>query len=315
LIDIQARQAVIMTTGGFEFNERMKLDYLKVFPSYFLGTPANTGDGHRMVMEVGADLWHMNCCAARFVAKFPDFPYAFSMEFAGGDSDVRRAQGGVTKSPSGYIVVDRSGKRFTSENFKAHFLYYELALYDSQRNTYPRVPCFWIFDSRRMKCGPLPLGVLGCSGPTRLYPWTADNQLELQKGWIVEGKTLKQLAEKLEIPAAELQHTVRTYNTYCRQENDPEFHRRVSDLVPIVSPPYYAVRLYPGGPNTQGGPRRDHRGRVINVYGSPVPGLYAAGEFGSIYGMSYPSGGANLGECIAFGRIAAENAVKEEPGS
>jgi succinate dehydrogenase/fumarate reductase flavoprotein subunit len=30
--------------------------------------------------------------------------------------------------------------------------------------------------------------------------------------------------------------------------------------------------------------------------------------------MIYPSGGGNLAECIAFGRIACENAAKEELG-
>jgi succinate dehydrogenase/fumarate reductase flavoprotein subunit len=30
--------------------------------------------------------------------------------------------------------------------------------------------------------------------------------------------------------------------------------------------------------------------------------------------MIYPSGGGNLAECIAFGRIAGENAAKEELG-
>lgn len=47
--------------------------------------------------------------------------------------------------------------------------------------------------------------------------------------------------------------------------------------------------------------------------GDPIPRLYAAGEFGSDYGMLYPGGGGNLAECIAFGRIAAENGVMEDP--
>ncbi len=29
-------------------------------PIYASGTPYNTGDGIKMVMDVGADLWHMN---------------------------------------------------------------------------------------------------------------------------------------------------------------------------------------------------------------------------------------------------------------
>jgi len=315
-MDIRAHRAVIMTTGGFEFNETMKLNYLKVYPTYFHGTPANTGDGHRMVMEVGADLWHMNCCSARLVAKFPNFPIAFSFDFAGKNLDVRRMKGQTSengKAPAGYIIVDRDGRRFTSENFKTHTLYYELAHYDSHRCRYSRIPCFWVFDRRRMEGGALPDRLAGAAGPAQLYQWGNDNQPELEKGWIVQGENVRELAEKLEIPSDNLVDAVSRHNTCCQQGYDPEFHRRPSDLVPLDYPPFYAVRLYPGGPNTLGGPRRDYRARVLNVDGDPIPRLYAAGEFGSIYGMLYPASGANIAECIAFGRIAAENAVREKP--
>jgi succinate dehydrogenase/fumarate reductase flavoprotein subunit len=313
-VDIRARRGVVLTTGGFEFDESLKLNYLKVYPTYFYGTPANSGDGVRMAMEVGADLWHMNCCSARFVAKFPDFPIAFSLNFNGGRGPSHADKGAIPAgpTPAGYVVVDRSGKRFTSENIKAHTLYYELTVYDSQRCLYPRVPSFWIFDRRRMEMGPLPVEGGGPSGPVQLYRWELDNQNELEKGWIIQGKTVEELAEKIDIPAAALADTVRTYNSYCARGGDPEFHRRSSDLQPLDTPPFYAVRLYPGGPNTQGGPRRDSRARVLNTDGDPIPALYAAGELGSVYGMLYPSAGANLAECIAFGRLAAENAAREK---
>ena len=83
-------------------------------------------------------------------------------------------------------------------------------------------------------------------------------------------------------------------------------------MIPLDSPPFYAVRLFPGGPNTQGGPRRNSKAQVLNPFGKPVPSLYAAGECGSIYGMLYPMAGGNLAECIIFGRIAAENAIQEK---
>ena len=40
--------------------------------------------------------------------------------------------------------------------------------------------------------------------------------------------------------------------------------------------------------------------------------LYSAGELGSIYSYLY-QGTGNIGECLAFGRIAARNAVAERP--
>lgn len=315
-VDIKASRAVIMATGGFEFDEWMKLNYLRVYPTYFYGTPANAGDGHRMAMALGADLWHMNCCSARMVGKFPDFPIAFSFDLSGIDLEKRVLTEQAPEKDdkaAGYVVVDRDGRRFTSEVFKSHTLFYELTLYDSHRLLHPRVPSFWIFDQTRMKAGALCNRVAGPAGPVQLYHWSNDNRAELEKGWIVQGESLAELAQKLDVPATNLVETVANYNSYCRAGHDPEFGRHASSLVPLSSPPFYAVRLYPGGPNTQGGPRRDCRARVLNVDGDSIPRLYAAGEFGSVYGMLYPSGGGNIGELLAFGRIAAENAVREEP--
>ena len=50
-----------MTLGGFEFNDELKNEYCKCYPmSGFYGWPFNTGDGIKMVQNVGAQLWHMN---------------------------------------------------------------------------------------------------------------------------------------------------------------------------------------------------------------------------------------------------------------
>jgi succinate dehydrogenase/fumarate reductase flavoprotein subunit len=109
-----------------------------------------------------------------------------------------------------------------------------------------------------------------------------------------------------------LRGTVDRYNAGCRDGND-EFGRLPRTLVPLTGGPYYAVRMWPGGPNTQGGARRNADAQVMRVTGEPVPGLYSAGEFGSVYGMLYPSGGGNIAECIAFGRIAGDSVATRRP--
>ena len=310
-MDIGASRAVVLTCGGFEFNEWMKLNYLKVYPAYFRGSPANTGDGIRMALEVGADLWHMNCCSGRLVAKFPELPWSFGPDFGGKGWVHRLVKAETSKAPAGYILVDRGGKRFTNEDFKLHSVYYELGLFYSRGLKYPRIPSYWIFDQKRMESGPLVQVNSGAAGPHQLYKWSQDNSIELGKGWIVSARTLSELARKLEMEPSTLEKTVATYNRYCDQGQDPDFKRSPSGLVSLESPPFYAVKLWPGGSNTQGGPRRNSRSQILNVDGDPIPRLYGGGELGSIYGLLYPSGGGNLAECIAFGRIAAENAVKE----
>ncbi|MBI2906083.1 MAG: FAD-dependent oxidoreductase [Chloroflexi bacterium] len=309
-VNIKANKAVILCSGGFEGNEGMKLQYLRIHPVYYGGGIDNTGDGIRMAQEVGADLWHMNCCSARLKAKFPDFPYAFSLDFSGADWAHQQIRGVKEKVRAGYIVVDRYGRRFTSENMKTHAVFYEVTFFDTHKLECPRVPSHYVFDQRRIESGAIAQRSSGPAGPHQLYKWSADNQVELKKGWIVAGNTVAELAGKLGMVPAVLAETVERWNGYCADGRDPEFSRNPLELAPLDSPPYYAVRLYPGMANTQGGPRRNSRAQVVNPFGEPIPGLFAAGEGGSIYGMLYPVGGGNLAECIAFGRIAAENAVK-----
>ncbi len=317
-MDIGAHRAVVLACGGFEFNERMKLNYLKAYPSYFTGTELNTGDGIKMALDVGADLWHMNCVSARFVLKYPEMPWAIPVDLGGPGWTRRRMQRTLettgTEPPSaGYVIVDRGGKRFTNEVYRGHCVYYELGVFDTQRLVYPRIPSYWIFDQRRVDEGRLPSDMGGVTGPHQMYRWSNDNSHELEKGWIFSDAVLRNLARKIDVPEGVLEKTVADYNRYCERGQDDEFGRPTATLTPLDKPPFYACRLWPGGPNTQGGPRRNLFGRIVNPDGVPVGRLYGAGELGSVFGMLYPIGGGNLGECIASGRVAGENAAREKP--
>jgi len=60
-----------------------------------------------------------------------------------------------------------------------------------------------------------------------------------------------------------------------------------------------------------GGLRIDEKARVIDVFGKPIPRLYAAGEVcGGTHGNNR-IGGNSLAECVVFGRIAGTNAAEE----
>jgi len=164
-----------------------------------------------------------------------------------------------------------------------------------------------------MEMGALGQLTSGPSGPEQLYRWSRDNSVELRRGWVIRGETLATLASRIGVSAAILEKTVARWNQLCVAGKDGDLGRDSAEMVPLDSPPFYAIRLFPGGSNTQGGPRRNSQAQVVDAFGEPIPGLYAAGECGSIYGMLYPAGGGNLAECIVFGRLAAENAVKEAP--
>jgi succinate dehydrogenase/fumarate reductase flavoprotein subunit len=83
-------------------------------------------------------------------------------------------------------------------------------------------------------------------------------------------------------------------------------------MLPLETAPYYVGQVWPMVINTQGGPVRDARQRVLNPFGEVIPRLYAAGELGSVFGHLYVSGG-NLAECMLGGRIAGQEAAALEP--
>ncbi len=291
--------AVVLTCGGFEFDEAMKQDYLRVFPVHFYGNPGNTGDGIRMAQDVGADLWHMNQMIGRAIAHF-DLPDGTPMGFI------------INIAPPGYLITDRYGRRFADETPQAellHGFYYELLTFDHHCGEYPRVPCYWFFDERRRRAGPLTHPHLGACA-VGLYEWSPDNSKEITAGWIHRGDTIEEAARAAGIADPEgAARSVRGYNDACAAGFDP-LGRPGASLIPLDEPPYYCVPLWPGGSNTSGGPRRDEHARVLDVFGEPIGGLFAAGELGQPVGLRYPADGSNLAEAMCFGQIAAEEAVR-----
>ena len=81
-------------------------------------------------------------------------------------------------------------------------------------------------------------------------------------------------------------------------------------MMAIKKPPFVFAELWPIVSNTQGGPVHDDKNQVLNPFGEAIPGLYAAGELGSLFGHLYLSGG-NIAECFIGGKIAGENAAAE----
>ena len=97
----------------------------------------------------------------------------------------------------------------------------------------------------------------------------------------------------------------------CAQGKDEEFGRRLEAAGVINKPPYYALPLYAGGPNTKGGISANAKREVLDWQGKPIPRLFTAGEISSAFKFVY-QGGGNLTECIVFGRVAGENAAAEK---
>jgi len=208
-------------------------------------------------------------------------------------------------------VVGPEGKRFTEEKHRAMHGKVKIAGHWTHLPT--PCPMFMIFDHTLFAAGPLydkePRS--GWTPVVERYEWSADNSAELAKGWIKKANTIRDLAEKLGLATAVLEQTVARWNSHCHAGADADLGRTLM-LAPLEKAPFYAVELSPSMLNTQGGPRRNAKSQIVRPDSSPIPRLYSAGELGSIYSYLY-QGTGNIGECLAFGRIAGRNAAAERP--
>jgi succinate dehydrogenase/fumarate reductase flavoprotein subunit len=311
---VKARRGVVLCTGGFEFNETMKNRFLKCWPMKFYGWKYNTGDGIRMAQKAGADIWHMDVLAGGNCCWFDDPDYDFGMT--------------VRTRTANFIWVDRFGRRFCNEPAAWHphggWVVHLKSGTDSPG--FSRVPSYIVFDEAAQRAGPLGADEAvrgGMPMGRRLLPpelggwegWSRDNVREIERGWVKRAETIPGLAAAIGggMDTARLEATIKTYNGYCAAGKDPEFSRAPEKLLPLSTPPYYAVPLYPGLVSTCGGPVRSARGEVLDPDGQPIPRLYTAGSCGSVYGRTYSVTGGNLGELSAFGRISGRNAAALEP--
>ena len=152
---------------------------------------------------------------------------------------------------------------------------------------------WFIFDADGLAAGAFPTDV--SSDPVK-------------DGWAYSSDSIEGLASSIEVPASELTRTVNTWNTFCDNGEDLAFYRPANTLQKVATGPFYAVLCAPAMLNTDGGPVRNATGEILDPDGSPIPHLYSAGEFGSVWGHLY-QGTGNVGECAAFGRISARSAL------
>lgn len=281
-LNVRARNGVVLACGSYEANRQMVANFTQISVSYPLGTLYNTGDGVKMGMDVGADMWHMKALSGPWIT--PKYKSEDRGVIIGGNVMARR----VTTAGSCFYVGSNA-KRFVRESSSHKHGHIDIG---GTWMNQPIPEVMWaIMDAEARNNGGTITAV------------DADD--------IVEGATIAELAEKIGVDPATLEETTATYNAYAAKGNDQEFHRSPAGLVALGEAPYYAVRLWPAFANCQGGPRRNTNCEVVDTDGNAIPHLYSAGELGSFWAGVYIAGG-NIAETLYSGRIAGENAAKSK---
>jgi FAD binding domain len=306
---IRARRGVVLATGGFENDPVLHRDFGGHDRVHTLGTPANTGDGIRMLQRIGADLWHMrnrNQSGGLWPAiKLPGYDAAFQRG---------RIQAGS------WLEVAGDGRRFHDESADFHLTHAKRAVNGTWLDLQHAWlgPVHMVFDETVRRAGPLtPTGPSPAAGPDEVmgwnlavegYRWSEDNAAEVARGWIARADSLEELAVMLGRESGAVVAAVDRFNAACDNGVDADFGRDPSRMGRIATAPFHGVEIVPAVTFTTGGGRRDALSRVLDVDGRPIPGLYEAGARGSIFANLFQNG-ASLAECIVSGRIAGAQAA------
>jgi tricarballylate dehydrogenase len=282
--DIKGR-SLVAAAGGFEANIEWLKRYWGPAADNFLirGTPYNRGAVLRMLLEKGV-----------MATGDPTQCHAIAI-----DARAPRFDGGIATRLDSIIfgvVVNKNAERF----------------YDEGEDLWPKRYAIW--------------GRLIAQQPDQIaYSIVDAKSINLFMPSIfppIAAQSIGELADKLGLNRAALDHTVADFNAAVRPGSFD--HTRLDDCaterlrIPkshwartIDQPPYYAYPLRPGITFTYLGVKVNQEGRMVMSSGKPAGNLFAAGEImaGNVLGKGYLAGiGMTIGS--VFGRIAGEGAAR-----
>ncbi|MFA7601650.1 MAG: FAD-dependent oxidoreductase [Novosphingobium sp.] len=296
---IEAGDGVILATGGFSSDpERVN----RFFPDAAMHIPmfpaTNRGEGVNLAESVGGSFGRKNADNGIWMPA----------------SAYRRADGTMLRYPHfafdrckpGAVVVNAHGRRFVNEGGSYHAFVRAMRLNDA-------VPAWLVGDHPFLR----EYGM----GLARPFPYPY--RPLVRNGYLVQARTIAELAGKIRVPADALEDTIVRMNRYAQTGSDEEFgkgddiHSRMlgdarrgpnPTLGPIATAPFYALALYPSDAGTTLGLRTNTNAQVLDDAAMPIPGLYACGlDMNSALRGHYPGAGTMLGPAMAFAYAAGRH--------
>lgn len=277
--------ATILATGGFSRSGDLMTRFAPAMERALRhGGAGSTGDGLLMACKAGAGL--------------ADLPYVkgtfgiFPWPSAGEEGT------GILAVYKGAIAVNGYGERFTDESLP----YKEIG---DACLAQPGEIAFQVFDA----------DVLAKGDPdVPIY----DFAKRVRHGQVQQAGTIEELADRLGVPPEALAKTVGEYNARITAgQPDPLGRAALSGSVgvpvPLVTPPFYGFPSATVVLATYAGVTVDATARVLDVFGDPIGGLFAAGEVtGGFHGAGYVTG-TSIGKSAIFGRAAGTQAAASAP--
>jgi hypothetical protein len=244
---------VLLAAGGFSHNADMRRRYSGDQPNdgkWSIANPGDTGEVLQKAMDLGAK------------TDLLDEAWWLPSIFIADGGEAAKALGSGRQRP-GAIYVDSTGRRFCNESNS----YVEVgkAMYANKA-----VPCWMVFDE----------GYVGryVSGANPLKKRRLPEEL-IERGAVLRAYTIGELAGQMDVPADELEQTVKRFNEFAAKGLDPDFGRGQSAyndclgdpgyrpnaaVGPLERAPYYATRVLPADVGTCGGLVTNEHAQVLD---------------------------------------------------
>ena len=179
------------------------------------------------------------------------------------------------------IAVNLEGKRFHDEAGPYDYRVDQLAMQ-------PNRMAWYIFDDRTFR------------SKKQLIDEMPENP--------ISDLTLEGLANKLDCDPEGLNQCVAEWNSLVasKESKDPKFGRVIfpDPRIGIMEGPFHASRMIVGINFPAGGFRVSNDMQVLNVYGEPIPNLFAVGDCAGGLGPVIGMGGMRITPALSLGRLA-----------
>ncbi len=303
-IMVKTRKGVVLATGGYAHNKRFREAFMpQPVPAHSMSYEGNCGDGLAIGQRLGATIAPERCTSGLWTPV----------------SIVPRRDGSkglfphlvLDRAKPGLIAVNSDGRRFVNEAVSYHD--FVLAMFESHR-TVRSIPAYLICDAAFIK--KYGLGVV--------YPGHRNPGKFEDSGYLIGGRTIDELADKIAVNPTQLRSTVARHNGFAETGVDIDFGKGETELNrfngdaghkpnpcigPVAVAPFYALAVWPADIAVSTGLSTDADARVLDTDGKPIPGLYACGnDMASVMAGSYPGPGTTLGPAMVFAYRAAMHA-------
>lgn len=278
---VAVSKGVILCTGGFSrSNELLQTFAPELVAGIKHGGVANTGDGLMMATDLGAGQADLGYVAGSFGGGIRNYPQKADM--------ANEIPPLMFSFLSGGIMVNKEGHRFTNEGLN----YKKLSSIGMAQT---EGIGFQVFDSTLFD-------------ESRGDSSVNNYEENLNGGYLRRAETIRELAQSMDIDPDALEATIARYNADVANGTDTEYGRTFN-LKPVDTAPYYIAATGNAITSTYGGITADGEMQVVDWFGEPIEGLYAAGEVvGGFHGAGYYSA-SSLASSSTFGMLAGRNAA------